>query len=202
MVPELTFQTEFSVKPTRIINGDFFLFGVLGCFLFKPWSVWISTKKQKGSAMPVHERKCSFPIFRGPTPLVCLGAALLLGLTSCGGGPKLYQVEGKISMGNQPIKAGSVTLYPEDPKSESKALPTGMIDNGTFKITTEGKPGAPLGKYKVTVMEGGGAGDPAAMGGAPKAAGLNKYMDSAKTDLKLEVVESPAPGAYDLKLTK
>jgi hypothetical protein len=92
-----------------------------------------------------------------------------------------------------------VTLFPDAGKEQSAAgLMTGQIDSGgNYTISSGGKPGAPLGKYKATVT-------PSMVptgGDKPPALGFNAmYKDQAKTPLRIEVVASG--GAYDLKLEK
>ncbi len=142
-----------------------------------------------------------------------LGSALLSG---CGGGPSLAKVEGKVAFKNgTPLKGGSLILWAEGGKTEgAKGQPTGTIAvDGTFKVVTEGRPGAPVGRYKVTVLPGpagaGAGGDPANMKGAPPPTAsplgrvLNpKYEDPSTTDLIIEVAATPPPDGYKLPVSK
>jgi hypothetical protein len=97
-----------------------------------------------------------------------------------------------------PLKSGTVTFTRDESKNNTqKGTPAASIGpDGTYRISTEGKDGSPLGWYKVTVIT-------KFPGAPPDAIDINpKYADAAKTDLSFEVVESPSPGAYDLKLSK
>ncbi len=144
--------------------------------------------------------------------LLLAAAVTVLG---CGpSGPKLVPVSGKVTLDGTPLKSGTVTLVADASKNNTqKGIPAGAIGpDGTYKISTEGKNGAPLGWYKVTVATS----FPGAMGAntaplmsstpakAPEGAIVinPKYTDQTKTDLSVEVVANPQPGAYDLKLSK
>jgi hypothetical protein len=122
-------------------------------------------------------------------------------------------VSGKVTLKNAPLTGGNVTFVPDESKgNKSKFSPGGQIgSDGTFTLTTEGKSGAPLGWYKVTVFASTpGMGGPATVDPTPgKVAPLNpagavhvdpKYQDAAKTPVSLEVVASPGAGAYDVKI--
>jgi hypothetical protein len=81
---------------------------------------------------------------------------LLAGALCCcscsGGGPSLYPVEGKVLLKGQPLAGATVTFWP---KNDSKATPsTGFTEeDGTFKLETGAKSGAPEGDYDVTVIQ-------------------------------------------------
>jgi hypothetical protein len=141
-----------------------------------------------------------------------LSLAACLASTGCGGGgDKLYTVKGKVLLNDAELKAGNVTFLPDTAKKNTtKNSPMGQIGaDGTYTISTEGKSGAPAGWYKVTVvtnMPGMGAQTP----DTPKASKVSaaptninaKYSDPLKTDLAVEVVASPSPTQYDLKVTR
>ena len=139
---------------------------------------------------------------------VLVGAALVLG---CGKEQSLASVSGKVTVDGTPLSGGQVTFIPDVPGGKEGAeaaskLPTSGISSGaigsdgTYKIYTGGKQGAPLGKYKVTVTPSMG---PASDSTEAPPLGFNKkFADAHKTPLQKEVVASPAPGAYDLELTK
>jgi hypothetical protein len=144
------------------------------------------------------------------------GLPLLVGCPSSGSG-KLLPAEGKVTLNNKPLGSGTVTFVPADGKAAlSTGNPTGEIQSdGSYKLTTGGKPGAPAGKYKVTVTptpgKTGEAGDPTKMaGGGPKggpgtgAAPITgtiptKYDNPASSDLTIEVTSSTKD--YPLNLT-
>jgi len=126
-------------------------------------------------------------------------AAVLLAV-GCGGkpAPKNVPVSGTVTMDNEPLTSGQVSLIPVSDKQAPAELSAGKIENGQYKIFTGGKEGAPVGSYKVTVTP---SMVPVQGGGAPPQLPPN-YSDPSKTVLKIEVVENPTPGVYDLKLKK
>jgi len=127
-----------------------------------------------------------------------LGCLVLVAAVGCGGGPATSPVSGKVTVDGQPLPNGSVGFRPETGTMPRE--PAGVIENGNYTIYTDGKPGAPLGKYKVIVVVEQKI--DSTKPEVPKPPFNPKYSDPAKTDLKVEVVTSPAAGAYDLKLTK
>jgi hypothetical protein len=80
--------------------------------------------------------------------------------------------------------------------------PTGEIVNGTFELYTARQKGAPPGWYKVLVFSD----ENSTQGGLrpvmPRWATHAKYTSEQTTDLFVEVVEKPAPEAYDLHLSR
>jgi len=138
----------------------------------------------------------------------------LLAVGGCAKSEPLFPVSGKATLKNAPLTAGMVTFVPDDAKgNKTKSNPSGKIgSDGTYTLTTEGKSGAPLGWYKVTVITDtpgmGGPmtvdptpGKPAPLGGTSAGPPIDpKYKDSAKTPLTIEVVAAPAAGAYDVKI--
>jgi len=141
---------------------------------------------------------------------VLVGAGLVLGCT----GKKdvsLAPVTGKVTLDGKPLTSGSVSLIPDVPlgnegaqeasKMQTIGLSGGEIkSDGTYTISTAGKEGAPLGKYKVRVLPP--MTEPSQSKEAPKLRFRQDYTDANKTPLKYEVVSSPEAGRYDLKLTK
>jgi hypothetical protein len=150
-------------------------------------------------------------------------ALAVVGLAALGCGDKsgvgkTEPVSGKVTLDDKPLTTGSVTYHPDEAKgNKSEFSPNGSIgEDGTYTLSTSTRTGlatgAPPGWYKVTVSTmvpmGGMGGQPMPQPGGkppplPKPIPINpKYTDPAHTDLSVEVVESPAAGAYDLKLTK
>jgi len=154
----------------------------------------------------------------------------LLAVAGCGGDNlgKVVPVSGKVTLDGTPLKSAVVTFVPDAAKgNKTKAGVFAMVDeNGHYSLQStpeKGSPrdGAPLGWYKVKVMPGmsmnmGTGGetakvlDPTKVKSKKDASGTpydlgqipTKYRDEKTTTLSIEVVESPAAGAYDLKLTK
>jgi len=142
------------------------------------------------------------------------GLCLLLAGVGCGkqGGAKLYPVEGKILSGGKPVTVGVITFYPQNKDTKEKPMAT-ITPEGTYKITTNGKEGAPLGRYKVTVstMVPPGSDVPAPSstpikkdkGPRPQGSTVPvnfRYLSPDSSPLTIEVVADPQSGAYDLKL--
>jgi hypothetical protein len=129
-------------------------------------------------------------------------------LTGCHpSGPPLLPVSGKVMKGGQPLSGGAVSFVPDASKGNSyHEAPVGMIQSdGTYQLTTNGKPGAPPGWYKVTIstMTPPGPGDTAPMQMSGNAPRLNtKYSSPTLTDLTAEVTDNPGRGAYDFNLAK
>lgn len=129
---------------------------------------------------------------------------LILFATGCGGS-KLLPVEGKVTVASQPVKGGTVTYHPDKEGGNTQAypaLPTATTDDtGKYTLATGGKPGAPPGKYKVTVtsVAPADAKDPYAK---PKHLIDQTNSIPETTTLKVEVKDGASAGAYDLTLTK
>ena len=153
---------------------------------------------------------------RFPAIVCCVVALLVAG--GCGGGidpsvGKVVLVSGRVLVNGEPLqgKKGVVTFVPNETKGNVAPIqPTGDLDeSGNYTLYyAKSKKGAPLGWYKVQVSAaklgpgtkmGPELKDPKKMTGAP----FNAKFTNVKTSgLEVEVVESPAAGAYDLKLTK
>jgi hypothetical protein len=142
--------------------------------------------------------------------LACAGLVLGCGQKEVA----LAPVSGKVTVDGQPLTSGSVSLVPDVPlgnegaqvadKMATPGLSGGKIEpDGTYKIYTGGKEGAPLGKYKVRVVppQTETNKDKDAKG-EPDIGYKREYTDANKTPLHYEVVANPQAGAYDLKLKK
>ncbi len=127
----------------------------------------------------------------------------LTGLAGCSGqGEKYHPVKGKILVDQKPLTTGSIALHPDPAKGNtSTAIPSASISSdGTYEVFTNGKPGAPLGWYKVTVVaeETPDSAHPEQV----KSQVATFCGDPATTPLALEVVAEPRAGAYDLQTTR
>jgi hypothetical protein len=118
-------------------------------------------------------------------------------------------VSGKISFLNEPLVAKNtiVLLKPDASRGNTSPFePTGTVDEtGVYTLRTDGKAGAPPGWYKVVVVARDDAPvvhPQAKQNHRPVSKSLvpAKYGQEKTTDLVIEVVENPTPGAYDLKL--
>jgi len=131
--------------------------------------------------------------------LVCLG--LIVSQAGCGGSASpLYPVQGKVQADGKSLSRGSVAFHPDAKKgNESKKILGGDIADGTYKIYTDGQPGAPAGWYKVTVAS---AGEPdITKPQAIKSYVARKFSDPKMTTLAVEVTATPKTGAYDLNVS-
>jgi hypothetical protein len=130
---------------------------------------------------------------------LAVGTAVLM--TGCGGQPALPSVVGVAMVDGRPLTAGTVTFYPDAKKGNtSPHQPVGLLDgNGQYRLTVPGgRTGAPAGWYKVVVY----AVDNPMPGKPNRYLTHAKYADVHTTTLRLEVVETPEQGRYDLKLDK
>jgi hypothetical protein len=123
-------------------------------------------------------------------------------LAGCGSdGPKLVPVSGTVTVEDKPLTTGSVVFKPDGSKGNtSQRVIVGLIkEDGTYTLVTGKKEGAPLGWYKVAVQASEPI-DPKNIRAAPKSLVSKKYTVPETSGLSVEVVDSPAEGAYDLKL--
>jgi hypothetical protein len=149
--------------------------------------------------------------FRGS---LFLATALCFTLVASGCGDdsgvgKTFPVSGKITLDDSPLTAPSTIILfkPDSAKGNTSPFePTGTVDSqGNYTLATKGKNGAPPGWYKVIVTatefhpdESKG---PRRHHPTPKSLVPARYGQAATT-VSIEVVESPAAGAYYLKLTR
>jgi hypothetical protein len=127
----------------------------------------------------------------------------VLGVCGCApAGEKFFPVSGAVSVNGKPLAAGTVSFRPDAERgNRSQHHPTGVIADGRFELHTLRQRGAPLGWYRVLVLadENQTAGPVHPL--MPRWATHPKYTSQKTTDLLIEVVETPAPGAYDLRLS-
>jgi hypothetical protein len=136
--------------------------------------------------------------YRSAFPCALL-SALVLFAAGCGG-TKLVPVEGKVMMGNQPLTKGEVSYHPDVEGGNTQKypdLPRGKIGaDGTYTLSTSGKPGAPAGKYKVTVNPS--AGEAPADYSIPKDVIEKSSTLPTTTTLRKEVKADAPAGHYDV----
>jgi hypothetical protein len=143
---------------------------------------------------------------------VSAGWALLLALVAAGCGDssgvgRTVPVRGTVTLDGTPVTAAStvVLFKPDESKgNRSPFEPVGTVDGqGNYALRTGGKKGAPPGWYKVVVTATDERISPATKDRhpAPKSLLPAPYGSEATTPFAVEVVEEPAAGAYDLKLT-
>jgi hypothetical protein len=122
--------------------------------------------------------------------------------TGCGdAGPRRVPVFGTVTLNGQPLEVGGISFMPDTARNPAlKDIPSAKIEKGSYTLYTAGNPGAPAGWYKVIFVANAPA-DPKAPYAPPKSLINRKYATAETTDLSVEVVPSPAAGAYDFKLT-
>jgi hypothetical protein len=138
-----------------------------------------------------------------------IGLLGVLGITfaGCGkgaeDGEKLTTVLGKVTVSGKPLGTGAVTFHPDTAKGNNTPhIPTGPLDaQGNYKLMSATREGAPPGWYKVTVsaQEPVNEKNPYAL---PKHLINPRFANVQTSGLAVQVVENPAPGAYDFKVTK
>lgn len=135
-----------------------------------------------------------------------LGCAMLAWAAAGCGGDGLIPVTGQVTLDGEPLKAGSVTFHPDGGKgNRTQHIPAGMVEGGVYVVFTNGVKGAPPGPYKVTVTAtdfSGKAPPKTATAQVPKSLIAERYGAKTTTPLEVEVVPSPAAGAYNLKVSR
>ncbi len=123
---------------------------------------------------------------------------------------KLLPVSGTIKVEGQLLTVGWVTFYPDEARgNRSTHLPVAAIKaDGTYELFTNGKRGAAAGVYKVVIAA---SRDPIPLKPRRNPDGTpwkphwlvhEKYTRPETTDQRIEVVERPRPGGYDLELSR
>ena len=126
---------------------------------------------------------------------------LAIACTGCGPKPeKLVPVSGKITIQGAPLPYGRLALTPGEGNT-TKSQPIGKVQDGTYTIETDGKPGAPVGAYRVAIFA---IKESTQADGykPPVWAASQEYSDPGKSGIILNVLETPSPNVYDIELTK
>jgi hypothetical protein len=129
--------------------------------------------------------------------VVCCCGLLMLAGCSSNTDPrldKLVSVKGKVTLNGTPLPDGRVSFYllDRDPNTPFP-VPSGKIEaDGSYKLDTQGRTGAPLGKYRAAVDRGE---DRKAWNQVDPI-----YLNRNKSPLEIEVTENKPEGAYDLNL--
>lgn len=124
---------------------------------------------------------------------------VLLGSAGCEKPSNLIPVTGKVTLEGQPLVHGTVSYRPQGDLTSPQA--TGPLDKeGTYRLYTDGQPGAPAGRYRVVVF----AYDQPTSGpghrGLPRSVISDRYHREETTPLEREVRTDAPPSAYDLEL--
>lgn len=128
--------------------------------------------------------------------VLCVGGLIVA--AGCGGGPKVVPVSGKATAEGESLAGFAVTFIPDAAKGHHARVDCSarIGPDGRYALRTDDgfaqTKGAPLGWYKVTISSPDDKAIPV----------HKKYTDFNKTDLAIEVVANPEPGAYDLKFAR
>lgn len=147
---------------------------------------------------------------------LCCRTVLVSLILHCGqgcskpSGPELCPIEGQVWLDGQPLVSGSVSFRAESRgsggggNSSDEAgwhQPTGSISpEGKYRVYTQGRWGAPPGRYRVVVFSTESTAGTAAHPGLPRSVIPARYNDPRQSPLAVEVEPSPEPGRYDLRL--
>jgi hypothetical protein len=136
----------------------------------------------------------------GRAGLAVLCAVVLVALPSCNKAVKRVPVSGTVTLDGKPLGVGVVSFAPDNEKGNTHRIACiGRANSGKYDLTTaamqnhDNGPGAPVGWYKVYLDT--------TVPGAEDLKIHAKFKDLNKTPISIEVVESPAPGAYDIQFT-
>jgi len=144
---------------------------------------------------------CAPSRLRGPALVALFLGTVVAAGCSKNDGEKLAPVGGTITVDGKAVPSGNVTFYPDASKGNASThQPNGSIEpDGRYELfVPAARKGAPPGWYKVVVYA---VDDP--QPGKPNKYYANKeYADVNTTPLRVEVVENPEPGRYDLKLRR
>jgi hypothetical protein len=114
---------------------------------------------------------------------------------------ELMPVLGKVTVNGERLRSGQVIFRPDAEHGNlSRHEPRGAIDrDGNFELATAGKKGVAPGWYQVAVIatEPFDRANPYVL---PKSLIPIKYNDPKTSGLRVEVVRSASPAAYDIEL--
>jgi hypothetical protein len=130
-------------------------------------------------------------------------------LAGCGGSQSLVPVEGKVLVEGRPLTKGTLVFWPDKGKGNAAPAPAmgTVAADGSFKLTTAGRPGVPPGWYRVTASPPPAADPSQPLPSKPRRTIMPRrfnarYEDPARTNLIVEVVASPPAGGYALALKR
>ena len=144
--------------------------------------------------------------------VLALCAGCVLWLPGCRSAPEEIwaPVSGTVKVEGKLLTTGWLTFHPDESRGNkgSHLAVAEIKPDGTYELSTNGRPAVPCGPYKVVVAA---SPDPIPVkpprnpDGTPKKLRWlvhEKYTKPETTDARIEVVEKPAPGSYDLKLSR
>src|SRR5438132_12905643 len=81
-------------------------------------------------------------------------AAVLAGLSGCGGGgPKLVNVTGTVTLNGKPLSGADIVFTPDQSTKDAFVGSDVTGPEGNFKVMSNGRAGVAPGKYKVIVSK-------------------------------------------------
>jgi hypothetical protein len=127
--------------------------------------------------------------------------SLILCAPGCSG-QRLAPVAGRVTYEGQPVPKGYIWFVPDVDKGaeHTEYSQSPIAPDGTYELTTLGKPGVPPGWYKVVVYATKNDPPSSPWGWEPQWLVPVKYSMATTTDLAVEVVHSPNQGVYDFDL--
>jgi hypothetical protein len=131
----------------------------------------------------------------------CLGV-VVFALAGCGRGETAIPVKGKVLLDGQPLTVGTVIFTPDAARGNTSLHePRGKLDaNGNYQaFQTKDRAGMTPGWYKISVTAQ-RLKDPNDRYSFESVIPTH-YANPETSGLALEVVENPAPEAYDLALS-
>ena len=143
------------------------------------------------------QRICDSTAVKWLAIIGCLGIA---GCDNAPPKPKMWPVQGIVTVDEQPLRMGTIIFTPDAAKGNSSKLePRGILAaDGRYSVHTGELEGAPLGWYRVTIY----AMDSVDSTKLPEWLANEKYTKAETSGLAVEVVEKPAAKAYDFQVTK
>jgi hypothetical protein len=117
---------------------------------------------------------------------------------------KLIQVAGYVRLNSTPVPVGTVVYYPDPARGNqnTEQCRGTILEDGSYKLQTSGKDGAPPGWYKVIVQPTGMPKEMPPIGQPmPKAPTFDvKYQKPETSGIVIEVKEGAPVGTYDINL--
>jgi hypothetical protein len=128
-------------------------------------------------------------------------ALLVVSMFGCGGG-NVGQVSGTISLNGQPVGPGSILFDPTGEENGSRLAAIGQVGaDGKYSLVMAGnRPGAQVGKYRVTIRPNAGTlGDEDPVASTKNSAIHARYSNADTSGLTADVKPGSQTIDFDLK---
>jgi hypothetical protein len=133
-------------------------------------------------------------------PAVLVLAVGSIILTGCSNKIRRIPVSGTVTLDGKPLDRGIVMFSPDVAKGNMTPVGcSGPISSGRFNLVTTSVTkdntgaGAPLGWYKITLIND--------LPGMAEIKVHPRFLRPETSPIEVEIVDNPAPGAYDIKFT-